>query len=161
MSYNHQAMQDMMRQEIPLCDAMELAVPELTERQISVSAPMSANKNNHGSFFAGSLYSLAAITGWGLLTNYAHIHFPGSGVVVRKGEIDYLSPVIEENIRLNCQLPDNETLALFNQRIQQQGKARLDLTVELMSADKLAIRFRGTYTLVTAELISLIKEKQA
>lgn len=159
MGYSNLEMQQMMRQEIPLCNAMELTVEQLSDCKIAISAPLTANRNNHGSFFAGSLYSLAAITGWGLLTHYAHSNFVGSGVVVRKGDIEYFHPVIESRLEFHCQLPDQQTMTAFVERLNDKGMARIGLTVELKSGDQLAVRFRGTYTVLTAEQISLVEGK--
>jgi len=157
MSYSNLELEQMMRQEIPLCDAMELQVEHLSDSNIVLSAPMVANRNNHGSFFAGSLYSLAAISGWGLLTNYAHHHFPGSGVVVRKGEIEYFHPVVENKLKISCQMPDKKTMLQFVERLNIKGRARLNLCVEIISNEKLAIRFYGVYTILTARQVSLIE----
>jgi len=157
MRYSSLEMQQMIRQEIPLCNAMELTVEQLSDATIKLSAPMTANRNNHGSFFAGSLYSLAAISGWGLLTNYAHHHFQGSGVVVRKGEIEYLHPVIEDILKISCNLPDNKTMEQFVDRLNEIGMARVTLTIEISSEDKIAVRFHGVYTVVTVKQISLIQ----
>jgi len=157
MRYSPLEMQQMIRQEIPLCDAMELTVEQLSDSTIKLSAPMTANQNNHGSFFAGSIYSLAAISGWGLLTNYAHHHFQGSGVVVRKGEIEYLHPVIENTLKISCNMPDNKTMEQFVARMNEKGMGRIILTIEITSGDKLAVRFHGVYTVVTAKQINLIQ----
>ncbi len=106
MKYSQIELQQMIRQGIPLCDAMDLTIDELFENKMIVSAPMAANRNYHGSFFAGSIYSLSAITGWGLLTNYAHAHFIGSDVVVRKVSVENFHPVIDRRITLTAEMPD-------------------------------------------------------
>jgi len=77
-------------------------------------------------------------------------------VVVRKGEIEYLNPVVEERLTLHCQLPDSDTMAQFVERINEKGMARIGLTIEVKSNGQLAIRFQGAYTIVTAEQISRI-----
>ena len=148
MKYSQITLQEMIRQEIPLCDAMDLTVEVLTEKKITISAPMSANKNNHGSFFAGSIYSLSAITGWGLLTNYAHTNFAGSGVVVRKANAEYFHPIIDKKLTLSCEMPDPTIMEPFVERLNEKGRARLSLSIDIVSDEKLAVRFSGAYTIL-------------
>ena len=150
MGYSNLELERMMRDEIPLCNAMDLSVEQLTECNILISAPMDVNRNHHGSFFAGSLYSLSAITGWGLATNYAHSHYPGSGVVVRKAEIEYFHPVVDDRISLSCHMPDVDSMPAFLERIESRDSARLNLSVEIYSLDKLAVSFNGTFTVLKA-----------
>jgi thioesterase domain-containing protein len=158
MSYSIAEMQTMIRQEIPLCDAMDLTVEQLSQNMISLSAPMDANRNHHGSFFAGSLYSLAAITGWGLVTNYAHCNYPGSAVVIRKAEIEYFQPIINHRLTLSCKLPDVELMQSFVEHLNKNGRARLILSIDITSIGKLALRFSGVFTVLKEGFIDNVKE---
>ena len=157
MKYSQKELQQMIRQEIPLCDAMDLIVDELTENKIVISAPMAANRNNHGSFFAGSIYSLSAITGWGLLTNYAHSHFIGSGVVVRKASVDYFHPIIDTRLTLTAEMPDAAIMEAFVDRLNVKGRARLNLSINILSDEKLAVQFSGAYTILKSGHAEVVK----
>ena len=150
MGYSNLELENIMRDEIPLCKAMDLRVEQLSDNNIVISAPMEVNRNHHDSFFAGSLYSLSAITGWGLATNYAHNQYSGSGVVVRKAEIDYFHPVVDVRLTLNCQMPDADSMNSFAERLDDKGRARLNLSVDIYSLDKLAVRFNGAFTVLKA-----------
>ena len=157
MKYSRIELQQMIRQEIPLCDAMEMTVDALSENKIVVSAPMAANKNNHGSFFAGSIYSLSAITGWGLLTNYAHTHFTGSGVVVRKASVDYFHPIIDKRLIMTAEMPDVTIMEPFVDRLNKKGRARLNLSIDIFSDEKLAVQFSGAYTILKSGHAEVVK----
>jgi len=157
MKYSQIELQHKIRQEIPLCDAMDLIIEELSENKIVISAPMTANKNSHGSFFAGSIYSLSAITGWGLLTNYAHTHFIGSGVVVRKANVDYFHPITDTKLTLTAEMPDATIMEPFIQRLDEKGRARLNLSIDILSDEKLAVQFSGAYTVLKNGHAEIVK----
>ncbi len=148
MSYSKTELQQMIRNEIPLCEAMDLSVEFLSAEKIVITAPMQANVNTHGSFFAGSIYSLAAITGWGLLTNFVHHNYPGSDVVVRNASIQYIHPIRESVVRLICNLPDPEIISLFEKHLLQHGRTRLEMAIKINSRDRLAVNYNGTYTIL-------------
>jgi thioesterase domain-containing protein len=51
--------------EIPLATAMQVAVEGYDGARLTIRAPLAPNRNLHGTAFAGSLFSVCALTGWG------------------------------------------------------------------------------------------------
>jgi len=51
--------------EIPLAATMAVEVASCTREELAVRAPLAPNRNLHGTAFAGSLFSLCALTAWG------------------------------------------------------------------------------------------------
>ena len=55
------------RTEIPITDAMDLGPVRFDDHGLTVRADLAPNVNVHGTAFAGSLYAIAALSGWGLV----------------------------------------------------------------------------------------------
>ncbi|TMP13409.1 YiiD C-terminal domain-containing protein, partial [Pseudoalteromonas sp. S2893] len=58
-------LQNIWLESIPISDAMGLTVESYTEWQFTTRADLDGNLNLHNTMFAGSIYSLATITGCG------------------------------------------------------------------------------------------------
>jgi thioesterase domain-containing protein len=121
---------------IPLSKAMDLHVIHLSANSICLEAPVAdANINIHGTGFAGSIYSVCALSAWSLMYNRLLIEKVSGDVVVAHAEIQYLLPV-RKSIRAECLLEDQQYDA-FHQRLLQKGKASLGITVQVKENDKL------------------------
>lgn len=121
------------RQQIPLADGMDFSIRELDSQGIVVQAPLSPNINVHGTGFAGSLYSLSALAAWAYTTHLLEQSGIDADVVMAQAEIRYRRPVVTE-IECTCHC-DPEVSAAFVQHLEQRGRARLALVVEIGEAD--------------------------
>ncbi len=122
-------LQDRIRATIPLADAMQFTIAELDVDRIRVSAPLEPNVNIHGTGFAGSLYSLAVLSGWALCMHLIETLGLDAELVVGKAEIRYRAPVrgpIE--CRTACSAAEREAFAA-GVRDAGKGKMRLEITV--------------------------------
>ena len=149
-------LQKLMREQIPLCDFMQIAIEKLNSESIQVYAPIAPNRNLHGSAFAGSLSALTAVTGWALVTHIGQTRFGEVSVVVKKAEIEYLKPVTDEQIIIDAAL-ENEALSNFFERIEMKGRGTIEVGVKIQSAGQVAVKLTGRYTLLTAEQAEQIK----
>ena len=64
-----EALTKKIHEAIPLSRAMQFSIDLMDQDSIHVSAPLEPNVNIHGTGFAGSIYSLAVLTGWSLCTH--------------------------------------------------------------------------------------------
>ena len=112
---------------IPLSDTMQFSIDHLDLDGIRVSAPLSPNINIHGTGFAGSLYSIAVLTGWALCTHIIDESEIDAELVVARAEIAYRAPV-ESAIECRCQA-SVEQRDEFLQFIRERGKGRLVLDI--------------------------------
>ncbi len=114
---------------IPLSDAMQFSIDHLDLDEIRVSAPLSPNINIHGTGFAGSLYSIAVLTGWALCTHIIDESGIDAELVVARAEIAYRAPVVS-NIECSCSASE-EQRDEFLKAFRKRGKGRLvlDITV--------------------------------
>ena len=58
----------LLHREIPISAFMQVRVEHLDGESIRLTAPFEPNRNIHGTGFAGSLYTLCVLTGWGLVS---------------------------------------------------------------------------------------------
>ncbi len=122
-------LEDKIRATIPLAAAMQFRIEELDVDRIRVSAPLEPNVNIHGTGFAGSLYSLAVLSGWALCRHLIETLEPEAELVVGRAEIRYRAPVrgpIE--CRTACTAAEREAF-IAGVRDSGKGKMRLEITV--------------------------------
>ena len=119
------------RAAIPLAEAMQFHIESLSPGEIRVTAPLAPNINIHGTGFAGSIYSLAVLTGWALCTHLLDSAGIAAELVVARADIKYRAPV---DARLECR-----TSAASAQREQfladltDSGKAVMALEIPVGS----------------------------
>eukprot|EP00668_Euglena_longa_P011308 GGOE01013702.1.p1 GENE.GGOE01013702.1~~GGOE01013702.1.p1 ORF type:complete len:175 (-),score=32.35 GGOE01013702.1:294-794(-) len=115
---------------IPISQHMGLKILALDSKpfRITVSAPLEANVNVHGTGFAGSLYSLAVLTAWTIVHHFLRCEFPmvHMELVVRDASIRYHRPV-EGDIVCHCSLAE-DALATFKATLLDKQKARMVAT---------------------------------
>jgi len=79
--------------EIPISAAMDIRIHSYANDVLEVHAALAPNVNVHGTAFAGSLYAVAALTGWGLTwLQLRKRNLPGH-IVIAEGSIRYVRPV--------------------------------------------------------------------
>jgi len=108
---------------------MQFSIDALDGGAIEVSAPLEPNINIHGTGFAGSIYSVAVLTGWALCTHLLEQAGIDAELVVARGEIRYRAPV---NGELRCRSAAGEAeRESFLQAARERGKGllRLEITV--------------------------------
>jgi len=117
------------RNTIPLGAAMQFNIDRLELDRIRVTAPLAPNINIHGTGFAGSIYSLAVLTGWALCTHIIDEFGLDAELVVARAEIAYRAPVTGD---LDCRSStDAAQRDAFLQSFRERGKGKLvlDITV--------------------------------
>jgi thioesterase domain-containing protein len=132
------------RDSIPLSDAMQFSIQNLDMDGIEVSAPLQPNINIHGTGFAGSIYSVAVLTGWALCTHLMNELGMVGDLVVAKAEISYRAPVTSD-LRCHC-FATAQQRGDFQQDWHDSGKARLSLEIKV--GDKSQAILQATYVAV-------------
>jgi thioesterase domain-containing protein len=131
--------------EIPITAAMDLAPVAFADHRLTVAATLAPNVNVHGTAFAGSLYAIAALSGWGLV----HLELEAAGldgsIVIADGRIAYQRPVQEE-IRAVCATDAQDVEATLT-RLREAGRTRWPLTAVIHAAGREAVRFEGSYAI--------------
>ena len=138
-----QTLQATWLRDIPAAAAMGIEVLGRDGGELRIGARLAANINVHGTAFAGSLYSICALAGWGAIWLELERRELYGAIVLSKAEIDYLKPV-EEDIVATSRIPAEEfephAAALLGAR---RTKLSVDSKVSTQRGE--AVRFRGVY----------------
>jgi len=136
-------LQSAWQREIPLAAAIAIEVASCTREELVVRAPLAPNRNLHGTAFAGSLFSICVLAGWGATWLALEQRGLSGAIVVADSRIRYRKAVSGE-ILCRCR-PD---LAVVEQRLSglaTSGRAALPLACTIDQDDKHAVAFDGEY----------------
>ena len=139
-----QQLADTWRKTIPLSQFMQLGISSFDGNALCCQAPLAPNINLHGTMFAGSIYTLATLTGWGLL--YLQLQALGlSGdQVLADASIKYFKPV-QAKPEARCVLQN----CYGNLSALAEGhKAVQHIKVQIFSDSVLAAEFVGKYAVL-------------
>lgn len=115
-------------EEVPITKYLGLQVIAYDGNTIEIHAPVEPSLNTHGTAFGGSLYSVAALTGWGLLHLRLKDDNIRSNAVIKGGEVAYHHPVRKLII---AKAEINQ--ALYNQFVKDyENTGRGDLKQEVI-----------------------------
>ena len=133
-------LQSTWHQTIPMSEAMNLAIGFYDQQTFVTTCDENFNKNLHNTMFAGSIYTLATLTGWGWV--YLLIqqkNFDGN-IVLADANIRYHSPV--EGIAF---AKTGLLLSSGNVDCLDNNKVKLQVEVQVMSGETIAATFKGLY----------------
>ena len=126
----------------PLSQAMEMRIADFNGLALTTEASLAPNVNVHGTAFAGSLYAIQALTGWGMMHLQLALNTLDASIMIASGQINYAKPVAQD-IRVRCSFGDN--LAEM-EKLRANGKGRFPLTCHVLLADgNPAGAFSGEY----------------
>lgn len=140
-------LQQTWHQTIPLSAFMQLQIDQFDGNLLACRAPLAPNKNLHHTMFAGSIYSLLTLTGWGLIWLQLQARGLQGDIVLADADIRYLAPV-QQDARAEVQLLDavGELTALTQGR-----RVRQLLRVRLMHGERLLAEFQGRFVVSPAK----------
>lgn len=137
-------LQELIHREVPLTKVMGMRVLACLDDSLTLQAPLEPNINIHGTAFGGSLFSLAALAGWGLL----QLKLSGGGepenMVLGHARIAYHLPV-RGDITVRCKLPAGDKFQSFIDDFHQARKARIKIVSEVVTEAGVAATFSGIY----------------
>ena len=131
------------RQGIPLVAAMGVEIAGYTDDELVLRAALAPNINVHGTGFAGSLYSICTLAGWGVLWLQLRARGRAAHIVLSEAQIDY-GRAVEEAIVCRCRF-DPETQAPNLSQLDATGSGLFPLTATIESGGGRAVRFEGEY----------------
>ena len=133
--------------DIPLARHIGVRVTQFDGHTLVLSAPLAANSNHKGTAFGGSLFSLAVLTGWGLLTLKLAERGVEGELVIQDSKVSYLLPVTGDLVA-RASLPESRELERFLAAVDRHRKGRIRLSVTIEHAGREAVRFDGTFALL-------------
>ena len=140
-------LEQLLKKEIPITNAINISVESLSQQEITISAPIMENKNVHNTAFAGSVFTIATLAGWSLLTNYLQENSINASVVMAEGSIKYKRP-INGDIQAHCEMPSSKIIEEFTQRFKLKGRARMDLQINLIEDGSNKAQLTGQFAAI-------------
>lgn len=138
---------DTWHKTIPLSKAMNMQVSYYNGKQCYTSCDLAFNKNLHNTMFAGSIYTLATLTGWGWVHMQLATNNLSGDIVLADANIKYLAPVAGAGTGYTCAENTNGDINL----LVTKGKARIHVDVDICCGDKVAAKFSGKYVVLAHE----------
>lgn len=135
-------------QHIPLSEKMGVRISQYTGQKFMTTMPETGNQNPHHTLFAGSLFSLATLTGWGLIWLLLRERQLGGTIILADAHIRYIKPVIGRP----GAIADLGSLSGDLDRLAQGRKARVQLEVELYGDDVKGAIFDGIFLVLPPSL---------
>lgn len=137
-------LQQRLHTEIPLAHSMQIEVSGYSGRALTLRAPLAANINHKHTAFGGSLYSLAVLAGWGLISLLLADSRQAGEIVIQNASIQY-QRAIAEDFEATCVLPGDDLVAQFLDTLSRRDRARLLLEVTIGAPEQPAVLFSGNY----------------
>jgi thioesterase domain-containing protein len=134
-------LQSTWHEQIPITEHMGIKLHQYTERTIETRASLNKNVNLHGTMFAGSIYSLATLTGWGMIFLQLKQKGLEGEIVLGEGSIQYHKP-INKKPRAICNI---ESMNTKFELLKQGKKTPVSLTVEVLDNETSVAQFTGQY----------------
>jgi thioesterase domain-containing protein len=128
-------------EKIPISEHMGITLYQYTEKTIETRASLNKNVNLHGTMFAGSIFSQATLTGWGMIYLQLKQKELSGEIVLGDGNIHYHKPVtMTPRARCNIESVD----AKFD-LLEKGKKCPVLLSVEIIDGDNAVARFEGKF----------------
>lgn len=137
-------LQNTLRTELPVTQHLGVRVISLDPEQVTLAAPLEANRNHAGSAFAGSLNAVATLAGWSWMWALLRAQEVSARVVIQDSSIVYEKPVTSD-FQATCRSPEAAAVARFLRAVGRRGRGRLMLQVLVSDAAGAAAAFRGRY----------------
>lgn len=139
-----QALTKTWQQGIPLSEFMQLAVQSFDGHQLRCHAPLAPNKNPHQTMFAGSIYSMATLTGWGMVFLQMKALGLAGDIVLADAQIRYLAPLRNNpSAQVDLLQLKGDLMPLARgQKVRQQ------LKVLIMDGDNKVGEFEGRFVVL-------------
>lgn len=133
-------------EKIPISKHMDIKVLDYDGSKLTLCAPLSNNINHQNSAFGGSLFSLAALAGWGLLQLKLDEEKLDCNTVIAGGEVSYQAPVFND-FTCECNL-SNQSFLQTIEKLENKNKASLELESQILCNGISSMKFKGRYVIV-------------
>lgn len=132
---------------IPISEHMGIVLHQYSGKTLEARASLNKNINLHGTMFAGSIYSLATLTGWGMIFLQLKEKSLAGEIVLGDGKIHYHKPVTAQP-RAICNI---ESFSGSFQYLERGKKCRLEVRVNIKDGEVAVAEFHGVYWIIPPE----------
>ncbi|MBL4899158.1 MAG: YiiD C-terminal domain-containing protein [Colwellia sp.] len=144
-----QSLQDIWHKTIPLSKAMDLQISYYDGSKLMTHCDADFNQNLHHTMFAGSIYTLATLTGWGWVylalqaKQQEHNNLRGD-IVLAEANIKYNAPI--KGLAYG-QVVQKDVSGQFDNLLEGK-KARIKLIAHVYCGAKIAATFKASYVVL-------------
>ncbi len=119
---------------MPPTQAMALGFAGMDEETLRLAAPLSANVNDKGCAFGGSLTSVMTLAAWALVSIRLEDAGHPAEVYVQDSTVRYLAPLYDDLVA-KAWLGEGQAWSAVIDTFAQRGKARASMEAEIRDAD--------------------------
>jgi thioesterase domain-containing protein len=141
-------LQQVLHSEIPLTKTIGIKVIDRTDLSLTLSAPLENNINHKCTAFGGSIYSVAVLSGWGLIYLLLKQHGLSGHVVIQESNTKFIKPVTSD-ITAKCSFKSKDQYERFLKMYQRKGIARIQLKSSITNDTGTNVIFKGSYVVHT------------
>jgi thioesterase domain-containing protein len=134
-------LQNIWHDTIPISEQMGIKLHQYTGRTLETRASLNKNINLHGTMFAGSVFSLATLTGWGMIFLQLKEKGLHGEIVLGDGNIHYHKPITMQP-RALCNI---ESLSGKFEPLGKNKKCHIKLNVAILDGDDAVAEFSGVF----------------
>jgi thioesterase domain-containing protein len=143
-----QAFNEYLWAEIPICEKMQIRALPFAREQFVLYAPLQPNRNVHGTAFAGSLYTVMSMAGWGLIRmeldrQIAQLSGKRADLWLTKANIRYADPVTTGYAAVAE--TDTKSLDQFWQKMVRKGRGKMRLNTVIGDPKRPLVTVQGEY----------------
>jgi thioesterase domain-containing protein len=137
-------LQETWHRTIPASKAMGIDITHFDGKSLVATCDLNFNKNLHNTMFAGSIYTLATLTGWGWVHMQLVENQQQGSIVLADAKIRYHSPLTGSAHAIT-----ESSLCHGEVNILSTGKkVKLKVTVNVHCGDAIAATFTGLYFVI-------------
>ncbi len=141
-------LQNYLNKNIPITKKLGLKVEYFNNQKLIINAPLNNNHNDKGTAFAGSLYSLAVLTGWGFISLKLLQEKIDAQTAVHNSNIVYNKPINKDFYAI-CKFIDIHSWDKFKNRVVKKSNGKISLSVKIFhkndNEDIERVKFNGEY----------------
>lgn len=126
---------------IPISEHMGIKIHQYTGRTFETRASLNKNINIHGTMFAGSIFSLATLTGWGMLHLLLKQKGLNGDIVLGDGDIHYHKPITMQP-RAVCNI---EAVEGKFEPLTRSKKCAFTLQIDILDGETAVAEFKGIF----------------
>jgi thioesterase domain-containing protein len=134
-------LQEIWHETIPISEQMGIKLHQYSGKTLENRASLNKNINLHGTMFAGSIFSLATLTGWGMIFLQLKQKNLSGDIVLGDGNIHYHKPITMQP-RALCHI---ESLNGKFELLQRNKKCQIKLKVDILDGDTAVAEFHGVF----------------
>jgi len=135
----------LLHHEVPLSRTIGMKVHGYDGDRLELRALLEPNINIYGVAFGGSIYTLCALSGWGLLVMGLQEKGLDPRIMITAGEIEYTKPVMQ-TIHAASSFSSVQNFADFIDACRNKSRARIKVPVQVeLDNGTAAAKFVGSY----------------